>query len=350
MSNAGYLALESLTLGHGGTTVVESLNFTVGKGELVALLGPSGCGKTTTMRAIAGLLMPRAGTIRLDGREITRMPANRRDVGLVFQSYALFPHLSVAENLAFGLRLQRLPEAEIARKVEAMLDTVDLVGLHGRLPRELSGGQQQRVALARAVIVEPRLLLLDEPLSNLDAKLRIDMRGELQRLQHRLGITMVYVTHDQTEALALADRVAVMRAGRIEQVGDPETVFRRPATAFVASFMGFDNVFAVAEGKLEGPDGRAVPFSNTSALDGGAHALAWRPRDVTLGVGPYRGRVAIASYLGDTMEYILDTPLGSIKASVNASAVRYASGEELAFDLPVAGAAQLTDGPRRNRN
>jgi putative spermidine/putrescine transport system ATP-binding protein len=336
----GYLALERLTLAHGTTIAVDALDLAVRKGEMIALLGPSGCGKTTTMRAIAGLLEPRSGTIRLDGRDITRLPPNRRGIGLVFQSYALFPHLTVNENLAFGLRLQHLPAATIAEKVAAMLATVGLASFGGRLPRELSGGQQQRVALARAMVVEPRLLLLDEPLSNLDAHLRMELRGELQRLQRRLGTTMIYVTHDQTEALALADRVAVMRAGRIEQLADPETLFGKPATRFVARFMGFENLFALKDGALEATGGARMALASTPSSSG-IDALAWRPRDVAVGTGPYAATVLMASYLGETLEYLLATPIGEIKAAADAAGPRFAPGSRIAFDLPLAKAAPL---------
>ena len=341
MSDDAYLSLERLTLAHGDAVAVDALDLSVRKGEMIALLGPSGCGKTTTMRAIAGLLEPRAGTIRLDGRDITRLAANRRGIGLVFQSYALFPHLSVNENLAFGLRLQRLPEAQIVERVAAMLATVGLAQFGTRLPRQLSGGQQQRVALARAMIVEPRLLLLDEPLSNLDAHLRMELRGELQRLQRRLGMTMIYVTHDQTEALALADRVAVMRAGRIEQLAAPEALFGKPATRFVARFMGFDNVFALRAGTLEAETGKRMALAAALPVAAGIDALAWRPRDVVVGSGPYPATILIASYLGETLEYLLDTPLGEIKAAASASHPRHAAGARTAFDLPLAKAAPL---------
>ncbi|HEY1722067.1 MAG TPA: ABC transporter ATP-binding protein [Magnetospirillaceae bacterium] len=341
MSDADYLSLQRLTLAHGAATVVDALDLTVQRGEIVALLGPSGCGKTTTMRAIAGLLNPRSGTIHLGGRDITHIAPNKRDIGLVFQSYALFPHLTVAENLAFGLRLRHLSAAEIAKRVEAMLETVDLAGMGDRLPRQLSGGQQQRVALARAIVVEPRLLLLDEPLSNLDASLRMEMRGELRRLQQTLGITMIYVTHDQSEALALADRVAVMRAGKIEQLADPETVFDYPSTPFIARFMGFDAVFPIVDDKLESATGGQMPYGDAGQLPVNTKALAWRPRNIVIGSGPYRAHVILASYLGDTVEYLLDTPLGEIKAATDAAAPRHPIGKAVAFDLPLAKAARL---------
>ncbi|MFD2236499.1 ABC transporter ATP-binding protein [Aureimonas populi] len=333
-----FLALDRLTLAYGGSVAVEDLSFALAKGELVALLGPSGCGKTTTMRAIAGLMTPRGGTIRLGGRDITRVPANRRGVGLVFQSYALFPHLTVFENVAFGLRLRGAGRAEVERRVTAALANVGLAGFATRLPRALSGGQQQRVALARSIVVEPELLLLDEPLSNLDARLRLEMRSELSRLQRELGITMVYVTHDQAEALALADRVIVMRAGRIEQMGPPDAIYEAPTSAFVARFMGFENTFSISDGHLAGPSGALAPGFAVPPV---ARALGWRPQAVVIGQGPHEGRVAGVSYLGQTVEYLIDTPAGPVKAEMPAGAPRHPAGQPVRFDLPLSGACVL---------
>lgn len=331
-----FLTLENLTLGYGGTIAVDRLNLSMKQGELVALLGPSGCGKTTTMRAIAGLLEPVSGQITLDGRDITRTPPNKRGIGLVFQSYALFPHLSVFENVAFGLRLQGVARDEITRRVTATLASVGLSPYADRQPRALSGGQQQRVALARSIVVEPKLLLLDEPLSNLDARLRLEMRSELARLQKELGITMIYVTHDQSEALALADRIIVMRQGNIEQIGTPPDIYERPQSAFVAEFIGFENTFALQGAALMGSKG-VLPCTDAPA----AAALAWRPRAVVLGAGPHQGRVVGASYLGEMVEYLIDSPAGMIKAETSATARRHAMGDMLAFDLPVSSAAVL---------
>lgn len=331
-----FLTLENLTLGYGGTIAVDRLNLSMKQGELVALLGPSGCGKTTTMRAVAGLLQPVSGRITLDGRDITRTPPNKRGIGLVFQSYALFPHLSVFENVAFGLRLQGVARAEIMRRVTATLASVGLSPYADRQPRALSGGQQQRVALARSIVAEPKLLLLDEPLSNLDARLRLEMRSELARLQRDLGITMIYVTHDQSEALALADRIIVMRQGNIEQIGTPPDIYERPQSGFVAEFIGFENTFPLQGDALKGPNGQ-LPCKDAPAAAG----LAWRPRAVQLGSGPHRGRVMGASYLGEMVEYLIDSPAGMIKAETNATAPRHTVGDMLAFDLPVSTAAVL---------
>jgi putative spermidine/putrescine transport system ATP-binding protein len=339
MSEPGFLTIEGLRLAYGETIAVPSLDLALAEGELVALLGPSGCGKTTTMRAIAGLLRPVAGKIVLAGEDITRVPANKRGVGLVFQSYALFPHLSVFENVAFGPRLRRRSRDEIGHAVAEALKTVGLTGLEQRLPREISGGQQQRVALARAIVVEPRLLLLDEPLSNLDARLRLEMRSELKSLQRKLGMTMLYVTHDQAEALALADRVVVMRAGRIDEIAEPETIYNHPRSGFTARFMGFENIFELRDGKLIGAKGAALPWHG----DVTAKALGWRPEGVALGDGPFAARVLGVAFAGARLEYLLDTPLGHIKAEIDAGHARYAAGLEVPFDLPAATAVALAD-------
>jgi spermidine/putrescine ABC transporter ATP-binding subunit len=220
---------------------VDGIDLAVEPGELLTLLGPSGCGKTTTLNLIAGFLVPEAGSIQLAGRTVDALPPHRRDIGIVFQDYALFPHRTVAENIGFGLRMRGLPKAEIATRVAAVIQLVKLGGLEERRPLHLSGGQRQRVALARALIIRPRILLLDEPLSNLDQKLREEMRFEVAALQRKLGITTLLVTHDQGEALEMSDRVAVMNQGRIEQLGRPNTIYERPATRFVAEFIGNAN-------------------------------------------------------------------------------------------------------------
>ncbi|MCR4265875.1 ABC transporter ATP-binding protein [Nitratireductor sp. ZSWI3] len=338
MSDPAYLDLKELTLAYGKTIAVDRLNLPIRKGELIALLGPSGCGKTTTMRAITGLLKPASGTITLDGRDITRLPANKREVGLVFQSYALFPHLSVFENVAFGLRLRKLPSAEINRQVGDGLALVGLSRFHNRKPAELSGGQQQRVALARSLVMQPKVLLLDEPLSNLDARLRLEMRTELQRVQRESGVTMVFVTHDQNEALALADRIVVMKDGRIEQLGSPEDVYNRPVSRFVADFVGFENIFSVENGRLHtqnGPVDLSVPVPPETS------GLAWRPKMVRLGEGRFEGEVLGVAFAGGTREYLLKTELGPIKAEMDAAAPAFAPGSRLSFDLPTENAATL---------
>ncbi|MEX3007987.1 ABC transporter ATP-binding protein [Hoeflea sp. TYP-13] len=323
------VSLSGLTLSYGKTVAVPDLDLDIIDGELIALLGPSGCGKTTTMRAIAGLLAPTSGRITIDGRDVTRVPANKRGIGLVFQSYALFPHLSAFENVAFGLRLQRLAEAEIRSRTETGIATVGLAGFEKRKPAELSGGQQQRLALARSLVMKPKVLLLDEPLSNLDARLRLEMRTELQRVQNETGVTMVFVTHDQAEALALADRIVLMKEGRIEQLGTPNELYSKPATAFAAEFMGFENIFRVENDALVS-DAGSLPLS----YDAGAPLLAWRPGGVSVGSGPHSGRVLASSFAGGHREYVLDSALGQIKADAPIETPEVPLGESIAFDLP----------------
>jgi ABC-type Fe3+/spermidine/putrescine transport system ATPase subunit len=265
------LAVRRLRKSFGAVVAVDDVSLDAAPGEFVSLLGPSGCGKSTLLRMIAGLVEPDGGQIVLAGEDITRVAVHRRNLGLVFQSYALFPHMTVFENVAFGLRRRGVASAEMGPRVWRMLELVRLGPLGARHPRELSGGQQQRVALARALVTEPRVLLLDEPLSNLDALLRDEMRVELKRLQERLGTTMIFVTHDQAEALILSDRVVVMEAGRVEQVGGPEEVYRRPATAFVARFLGRANF-------LSGTVAEAGGAATVVRLDGGGFPVVAAPQ------------------------------------------------------------------------
>ena len=246
------LALSGLTKLFGTSTAVDGVTLRIRAGEMVALLGPSGCGKTTTLRMIAGLVEPTEGDVMIGGSRVTHIPVHRRNIGMLFQNYALFPHLSVAENVAFGLQMRGLRKAAIGPKVEAALALVQLGDYADRLPSALSGGQQQRVALARAIVIEPSLLLLDEPLGALDRNLRESMQVEIRQIQKRLGITAVLVTHDQEEALTMADRVVIMRDGKLEQVGTPQEIYSRPATRFVASFIGASNFL---RGRVEGRSG-----------------------------------------------------------------------------------------------
>lgn len=334
------LEIRNLTLSYGGAEpAVKELNLDVREGELLSLLGPSGCGKTTTMRAVAGLMKPVSGQIRLREKNITNVPPNKRGFGLVFQSYALFPHMTAYQNIAFGLKVQRRSQSEIDARTRLMIDTVDLGGFETRLPGELSGGQQQRVALARAIAVEPSLLLLDEPLSNLDARLRIEMRAQLSRLQRELGITMIYVTHDQAEALALSDRIAVMRAGIIEQLDTPREIHDHPNTAFTAKFMGYENVFDLDGGSMIGQNNRIPAPSGVAAS---ATQLAWRPTGVSIGKGPYSANILGVSYLGEQIEYLLDGPLGQVKVEVPVEDTIFEAGQEIRFDLPIANAAVIS--------
>lgn len=331
-----YVSLQKLSLAYGDTVVVPELDLDIGKGELVALLGPSGCGKTTTMRAIAGLMTPYSGGIFIDGSDITRVPANKRGVGLVFQSYALFPHLSGFENVAFGLRLKKMSSSEIKHKVEEGLATVGLSNLADRKPAGMSGGQQQRLSLARSLVMQPKVLLLDEPLSNLDARLRLEMRTELQRVQTATGITMIFVTHDQSEAMALADRIVLMKDGKIEQLGSPDTLYNQPSTVFAADFFGYENIFKVSGSVISG-DNSNLPI-NFSAENG---YLAWRPGAVTIGRGAHSGVVGGVAFAGEHREYVIDTDIGRISASVPAAETAYKLGETVLFDLPEAGALSL---------
>ena len=343
-----YLELHNLAVGYeAAKPSVKNLHLTVEKGELISLLGPSGCGKTTTMRAIAGLLNLQAGSITLDGIDIGTMAPNKRNIGMVFQSYALFPHLNVFDNVAFGLRLRKVAPALLRSKVEAVIAAVGLTGFEARLPAQMSGGQQQRVALARAIVIEPKLLLLDEPLSNLDAKLRVQMRTELRRIQRELGITMLYVTHDQDEALALSDRIVVMNTGKIEQLDIPENIFNTPRTRFVANFMGFENVFDYKDGLLCGQTGGTLNDAEqrlafTTAAKPGTSCVAWRPDRVRVGVGPYTGSVLARGFMGDTVEYLLQTPIGQVKGISTAATSTWREGDKVAFSLPVADALYLS--------
>ena len=283
------IELRGLTRRFGATVAVDRLSLDLAPGELVSLVGGSGCGKTTTLRMIAGFERPDEGDILFDGRRVNDVPPQRRGVGIVFQSYALFPTLTVAENIAFGLRVARWPRARIRERVAEMVELTKLGGLEGRYANQLSGGQQQRVALARALARQPAVLLLDEPLSALDAKIRLRLRGEIRKIQQDLGITALYVTHDQEEALSLADRIAVMRDGRIEQVGTPEAIYAAPRTGFVADFIGVSNLLAgrvvsAARGEMEW-EGERLRAPLEGRRDGEAVTLAVRPEKLALAPG-----------------------------------------------------------------
>lgn len=271
----GYLTIKNLTKRYGDFTAVHNINLDLEKGEMVALLGGSGCGKTTILRMIAGFIQPNEGTVEIDGKVMNKIPAYKRNVGIFFQNYALFPHMTVFDNVAFSLKLKKMSTDKIKKKVDDILALVKLIGLGERYPRELSGGQQQRVALARALVMEPNVLLLDEPLSNLDAKLRVEMQVEIKRIQRQLGLTTIIVTHDQEEAVSLADRIIIMNAGNILQTGSPKYVFNHPSTPFVADFMGFSNFI---DGKItKKQDGRitltASTGVNVSSIDTESHDL-----------------------------------------------------------------------------
>jgi spermidine/putrescine ABC transporter ATP-binding subunit len=311
---------------------VAGISLEVPEGEFLTLLGPSGCGKTTTLGLIAGFFAPSAGEVRIQGRSVTNLPSFRRDIGVVFQDYALFPHMSAAQNVAFGLRMRKVAKAEMDRRVAEALALVQLGGLGDRRPHELSGGQRQRVALARALVIRPAILLLDEPLSNLDLKLREEMRVEIADLQRRLKITTVFVTHDQGEALVMSDRIAVMNAGTIEQIGAPADIYERPASRFVAEFIGRMNFFP---GRIASQGGRlvvgtadgatlALPIP-PGAADGAAVNIAIRPERARVSVDApppgdgfaAQGRVDQILYLGSTREIRINLEDGA-RATVEA--------------------------------
>jgi putative spermidine/putrescine transport system ATP-binding protein len=306
------VSLQNVTKAYGDVVAVSDLSLTIAHGEFVALLGPSGCGKTTTLQMLAGFVEATSGDIRIDGKSMHGIPPHKRNIGVVFQSYALFPHLSVFDNIGFGLKMRDVERSQVAERVRRALDLVQLSGLDARYPRELSGGQQQRVALARALVIEPSVLLLDEPLSNLDANLREQMRFEIREIQKRIGITTVFVTHDQNEAMAAADRLVVMSKGAIRQVGTAQDIYERPSDLFVAGFIGQANLLrgtvkavsgAEADVMLQGGDTIVVRHDGTAKV-GDERRIALRPEDFELavekppGMNSVRGAVTRVNYLG----------------------------------------------------
>lgn len=346
--------LESVTKRYGQTTVLRGLDLELAPGELVALLGPSGCGKTTALRCLAGLEEPSSGRVLIGGEDVSRVPTNRRDLGMVFQAYSLFPHLSVADNTEFGLRMRKVPASERRSRVAEALETVGLGHLAERLPHELSGGQQQRVALARALVTRPRALLLDEPLSALDAKVRVRLREQIRQIQVDQGMTTLFVTHDQEEALAIADRVAVMREGRIEQLGTPEELYRRPATAFVAEFIGLSNRFsgtATAGGvRVRGTVLPVLPGSDGTGTGAGTVTALVRPEHLTIqgfeaasdrpggpvggpGGSPARpettATVRSSGFLGALRRTVVEFGDGEVAAVQHAAGEAFAAGERV---------------------
>ncbi len=321
-----FLKLQNLTAAYDQEIVLKKMNLEVKQGELLSLLGSSGCGKTTTLRIVSGFLKQLEGSVFLEGKEISKTHPSERGFGYVFQNYALFPHLNVEDNVGFGLKQRKVGREEINKKVFEMLDMVDLAAFAGKRPLELSGGQRQRVALARALAISPRLLLMDEPLSNLDAALRIKMRMEIRRIQQEHNISALYVTHDQEECFSISDRVAVMNEGLIEQLGTPEEIYSSPATSFVARFVGFENFihgilenrgkklwFAVEKG------GISIPISESSIPDKSSVVLALRPDGLELRASESRkkgipGKVKVATYLGKGYRHLVETELGELIA------------------------------------
>jgi putative spermidine/putrescine transport system ATP-binding protein len=353
-----FLELTGVRKLFGDFVAVEDFNLATERGEFVSFLGPSGCGKTTTLRMIAGFEHPTAGTIVVDGKDITRRQPNRRNVGMVFQSYALFPNMNVADNIGFGLKVRKTPRDRIRTKVGELLELIHLPDKGDRYPYQLSGGQQQRVALARALAIEPQVLLLDEPLSALDAKIRVALRKEIRSIQRQLGITTVYVTHDQEEALSLSDRVVVMSEGRIEQIGAPADIYNFPATPFVASFVGTLNLIAAkvvdaAGGRLS-VGGQEIRSAKpvTEARDGETVTVAIRPESVKLGEGAgtnvLRGTVEDVSFLGSIVRTRLSLDDGatlSLDTFNDPHLVPPSVGEVVAASFPPEACLVIGSGP-----
>jgi spermidine/putrescine transport system ATP-binding protein len=342
--SAGDIQLANLVKRYGDVVAVDGIDLHMPSGEFFTMLGPSGCGKTTTLRLIAGFERPDEGAILLDGADMARTPPHKRRVNTVFQNYALFPHRSVRDNVAFGLRYRRLSKEDARRRVAEVMAMVRLEGLEDRRPDQLSGGQQQRVALARALVLEPPVLLLDEPLGALDARLRLDLQVELKRIQGELGVTFIYVTHDQDEALTMSDRVAVMRDGRVEQCGEPQELYEEPATAFVANFLGASNLFPVdveAGGTLRLGD-FTLRADRCETAGGGALAMI-RPENVRLrdhgadGENVLPGMVAEVVYLGFHREVRVRLTTGAlVKADIPNDDEReeHVQGQPVAVELP----------------
>ncbi|MGM0500330.1 MAG: ABC transporter ATP-binding protein [Bacillota bacterium] len=338
-----FLSLENLKVAYGKNTVLEDFNLSINQGEFVSLLGPSGCGKTTTLRSIAGFVKAQKGKIMFKGQNFTDVPVHKKHFGFVFQNYALFPHLNVFDNVAFGLKMQKTAEAEIKKRVEKMIDLVGLSGFLKRYPAELSGGQQQRVALARALVIEPDLLLLDEPLSNLDAKLRVEMRVEIRNIQQKLGLTTVYVTHDQEECFSISDRVVVMKDGEIEQLDSPEKIYRKPETEFVADFVGFENFFDLFQAGEVFKTAKGELFKVSSAdlnTNKDKFRASIRPNDIaiTLAGGEEKentisGEIKISTFLGEKYQYNVKTEYGEFVVNA-ATEKRIENGKKVSLYFP----------------
>ena len=347
------LECNSVTKTYGRNRVLAAVSVSIEKGELVTLLGPSGCGKTTLLRSIAGLARIDEGSIVLDGRDVTRTPIHRRNIAMVFQSHALFPHMNVADNVAFGLRMQGVDRAQREERVRHALTLVRLDGFINRMPNELSGGQQQRVAIARAIVTKPTLLLLDEPFGALDRKLRETLQVELRRLTKELGITAIFVTHDQEEAVVRSDRVAVRKGGLLPQIAPADEVYERPANEFVANFMGFQNIFDAEVLAKDGSTARlAFGQSAVAALDvedilvGRKVRAAIRAERVLVTAGQrdgaIAGRVTASNYLGEQHAYVVDTADGPVSARLSTSAERFNIGDAVSVTFDPRAIRMLT--------
>lgn len=331
--------LENIDVSYDGKNkILENLNLKINKGELVSLLGPSGCGKTTTLRVVAGFIEPTGGKFMLGDEDYTNMPVHKRNFGLVFQSYALFPHLTVEENVAFGLKMKKVNKSEINKKVLEMLEVVDMSHLAKRYPKELSGGQRQRVAIARALVINPSLLLLDEPLSNLDAKLRLKMRVEIRKLQQRLGITTLFVTHDQEECFSISDRVAVLNNGVIEQFDTPENIYSNPSTEFVARFVGFENFINLTKvSKNVYKDESGSTFNVEKDNDKKSVKGTIRPDDIkiveTNSENTIEGTILIRTFLGKSYQYEVETSMGNLTVNSKSEKI-YNQGDKIIIKMP----------------
>lgn len=337
-----YVELNDIRVSYDNKTdILKDLNLSIEKGELVSLLGPSGCGKTTTLRVIAGLIEPNDGEFLVDNQNLTKVPVHKREFGMVFQSYALFPHLTIKENVAFGLKLRKEKKNSIDKKVKDILEITGLEALSDRYPKQLSGGQRQRVALARALVIEPKLLLLDEPLSNLDAKLRLSMRIEIKRIQSQLGITSVFVTHDQEECFSISDKVAVMNKGVIEQFDTPEEIYKNPKTEFVARFIGFENFFDLTpteDWKYKAVDGTV--FQSNRDWEPGKQTGTIRPDDIEIAANTTQqttntvsGVIKVRTFLGKSYQYEVETSIGTLIAN-KADDVVYQVGDAVTLSIP----------------
>lgn len=319
--------------------ILKNLNLEVEEGELVSLLGPSGCGKTTTLRVVAGFIEPQAGKFLLEGTDMTNVPVNKRNFGLVFQSYALFPHMNVFDNVAFGLKMRKISKTEIEKKVKNILEVCGLTEFSDRFPSQMSGGQRQRVALARALVIEPKLLLLDEPLSNLDAKLRINMRMEIKRIQKKLGITTLFVTHDQEECFSISDKVAVMNKGVIEQYDTPENIYHRPKTEFVARFIGFENFISLKKEKDNTyTANNHTAFVTDFACDSAECMGTIRPEDIRIAEtgqtdNVIEGTIGVRTFLGKSYQYEVETELGKFLVNMQAD-ISVNEGHKIKLHFP----------------